>query len=233
MAGKADFVNSIADSVEGISRKQAAEAFEAVFDAITDAPARRATRAKVPGFGSFSVSRARGAQGPQPRDRRVDHHQGEQERPLQGRQGAQGRGQRRSAAASKPLDRAALARETRSPAAPRRRGAFVVAGTSAGSADLPYSRARRCGETPQKKSSQISQLVATVRTTPRSTKRRAEVVTGARRAPTPPGAPQAAGEVEVLEDRPVAEAAEALEGLAGHELRLVAQRQRGRAACAG
>lgn len=55
MASKADLVNSIADSVEGISRRQAAAAFDAVFAAITDA-LKSGDSAKVPGFGSFSVS---------------------------------------------------------------------------------------------------------------------------------------------------------------------------------
>ncbi len=55
MAGKADLVNSIADSVEGITRRQAAAAFEAVFGAIVDA-LKAGESAKVPGFGSFSVT---------------------------------------------------------------------------------------------------------------------------------------------------------------------------------
>lgn len=54
MASKADFVNSLVESV-GLTRKQAAEAFEAVFDSIADA-LKNGENAKVPGFGSFSVS---------------------------------------------------------------------------------------------------------------------------------------------------------------------------------
>jgi DNA-binding protein HU-beta len=54
MAGKTDLVNSIADSVEGITRRQATAAFEAVFDAIV-AALKAGDTAKVPGFGSFSI----------------------------------------------------------------------------------------------------------------------------------------------------------------------------------
>jgi DNA-binding protein HU-beta len=55
MAGKADLVNSIVDSVDGITRRQATEAFDAVFGAITDA-LKAGESVKVPGIGSFNVS---------------------------------------------------------------------------------------------------------------------------------------------------------------------------------
>ena len=55
MAGKADLVNSILDSVDGITRRQATEAFDAVFGAITGA-LKAGESAKVPNFGSFNVS---------------------------------------------------------------------------------------------------------------------------------------------------------------------------------
>ena len=55
MAGKADLINSVVDSVDGLTRRQATEAFEAVFAAIADA-VRSGESAKVPGFGSFSLS---------------------------------------------------------------------------------------------------------------------------------------------------------------------------------
>jgi DNA-binding protein HU-beta len=55
MAGKADLINSIADSVEGLTRRQATAAFEAVFGAITSA-LKAGDTAKIPGFGSFAVS---------------------------------------------------------------------------------------------------------------------------------------------------------------------------------
>lgn len=65
MAGKADLVNSIADSVEGITRRQAAAAFEAVFDAITQA-LKAGDTAKVPGFGSFAVAAREARKGRNP-----------------------------------------------------------------------------------------------------------------------------------------------------------------------
>ena len=55
MAGKADIVNGIVDRVEGLNRRQAAEALDAVITTIVDA-LRSGETAKVPGFGSFSVS---------------------------------------------------------------------------------------------------------------------------------------------------------------------------------
>jgi DNA-binding protein HU-beta len=65
MAGKADLVNGIVDRVEGISRRQAAEAFEAVFDSIV-AALRAGEGAKVPGFGSFSMSERAARKGRNP-----------------------------------------------------------------------------------------------------------------------------------------------------------------------
>ena len=65
MAGKADLVNSIADSVEGITRKQAAAAFEAVFDAIVEA-LKAGETVKVPGVGSFSVTQREARKGRNP-----------------------------------------------------------------------------------------------------------------------------------------------------------------------
>jgi DNA-binding protein HU-beta len=55
MAGKADLINGIVDSVEGLTRRQATEAFEAVFDSITEA-VKSGESAKIPGFGSFTLS---------------------------------------------------------------------------------------------------------------------------------------------------------------------------------
>ncbi len=65
MAGKADLVNGIVDRVEGITRRQAAEAFEAVFDSIVQA-LRAGESAKVPGFGSFSMSERAARKGRNP-----------------------------------------------------------------------------------------------------------------------------------------------------------------------
>ena len=52
---KAQLIDSVADSVEGLTRRQATAAFEAVFAAITEA-VKAGESAKVPGFGSFTLS---------------------------------------------------------------------------------------------------------------------------------------------------------------------------------
>ena len=56
MAGKADIVDYIADNVEGISKKQASEAFESIVDAISK-HLKKGDRVQVPGFGSFAVAK--------------------------------------------------------------------------------------------------------------------------------------------------------------------------------
>ncbi|MEM9293919.1 MAG: HU family DNA-binding protein [Acidobacteriota bacterium] len=66
MAGKADIVDAVVDSVEGITKKQAGEAFDAVFDVITDVLAD-GERVSVPGFGTFSVSHREERKGRNPR----------------------------------------------------------------------------------------------------------------------------------------------------------------------
>lgn len=65
MAGKADIVDAVVNSVEGVSKKQAAETFEAIFDAITDTLAD-GDRVSIPGFGSFSISHRAERQGRNP-----------------------------------------------------------------------------------------------------------------------------------------------------------------------
>ena len=52
---KAELIGNVVDSVEGLTRRQATEAFEAVFAAITEA-VKAGESAKVPGFGSFTLS---------------------------------------------------------------------------------------------------------------------------------------------------------------------------------
>lgn len=54
MAGKADIVEEIAGA-GSLTRKQAAEIFDAVFDSITK-HLKKGDRVQVPGFGSFAVS---------------------------------------------------------------------------------------------------------------------------------------------------------------------------------
>lgn len=65
MAGKADLINSIADSVEGLTRRQATAAFEAIFDAVT-AALKSGEGAKIPGFGSFGVTERAARKGRNP-----------------------------------------------------------------------------------------------------------------------------------------------------------------------
>jgi DNA-binding protein HU-beta len=55
MAGKADIVDYIADNVEGISKRQANQAFESMVAAMC-MHLEKGDRIQVPGFGSFSVS---------------------------------------------------------------------------------------------------------------------------------------------------------------------------------
>lgn len=65
MAGKADIVDAVAGSVDGITKKQAGEAFDAVFDSITGF-LRKGDRVTLPGFGSFSVSKRAARKGRNP-----------------------------------------------------------------------------------------------------------------------------------------------------------------------
>ncbi len=55
MAGKADIVESIASNVEGLTKKQAADAFDEVVATITRL-LKQGDRVQIPGFGSFSVA---------------------------------------------------------------------------------------------------------------------------------------------------------------------------------
>ncbi len=55
MAGKSDIVDFIADNVEGISKKQANEAFESFVEVIC-MHLERGERVQVPGLGSFAPS---------------------------------------------------------------------------------------------------------------------------------------------------------------------------------
>lgn len=55
MAGKADLVNSILDSVDGITRRQAVAGFDAVIDAVAGA-LKAGESVKIPGLGSFTIT---------------------------------------------------------------------------------------------------------------------------------------------------------------------------------
>jgi DNA-binding protein HU-beta len=65
MAGKADIVDALASGVEGLSKKQAGEAFDNVFDTITK-HLKKGDRVQVPGFGSFAVSKRAARKGRNP-----------------------------------------------------------------------------------------------------------------------------------------------------------------------
>lgn len=66
MAGKADIIEKVAEKVEGLSKKQAGEVFEAVIDAITGY-LKKADRVQIPGFGSFAVSSRKARKGRNPK----------------------------------------------------------------------------------------------------------------------------------------------------------------------
>jgi DNA-binding protein HU-beta len=55
VAGKSDIVKKIAGDVEGLSRRQAAQAYDALVAAVADA-LRGGDRVHVPGLGTFSVA---------------------------------------------------------------------------------------------------------------------------------------------------------------------------------
>ena len=65
MAGKADIVEYVADKVEGLTKKQAGEAFEAMVGAIV-AHLKKGDRCQLPGFGSFAVSARKARKGRNP-----------------------------------------------------------------------------------------------------------------------------------------------------------------------
>lgn len=65
MAGKTHIVDAVADSVDGISKKQAGEAFDAVFGSITKF-LRKGEKVTIPGFGGFSVSHRAARKGRNP-----------------------------------------------------------------------------------------------------------------------------------------------------------------------
>ncbi|HUO87197.1 MAG TPA: HU family DNA-binding protein [Thermoanaerobaculia bacterium] len=55
MAGRADIVSRVAERVEGLSRKQAAQAFDAIFETI-EGLLKSGERVQITSFGSFSVA---------------------------------------------------------------------------------------------------------------------------------------------------------------------------------
>jgi DNA-binding protein HU-beta len=65
MPGKADVINAIADQA-GISKKEAAAAFDAFISYIADA-CQSSDRCAVPGLGSFHVTQRKAREGRNPR----------------------------------------------------------------------------------------------------------------------------------------------------------------------
>lgn len=65
MAGKADITESVADGA-GLTRKQAADAVQAVIDSISE-HLQNGERVQLPGLGSFSVSHRAGRTGRNPK----------------------------------------------------------------------------------------------------------------------------------------------------------------------
>jgi DNA-binding protein HU-beta len=65
MPGKGDVINAIADQA-GISKKEAAAAFDAFVSYISDS-CQRGERCAIPGLGSFSVSARKAREGRNPR----------------------------------------------------------------------------------------------------------------------------------------------------------------------
>jgi DNA-binding protein HU-beta len=65
MAGKADIIDHITSSVDGLTKKTAGEALEAAIDAVSKA-LRKGDRVQIPGFGSFAVSKRAARKGRNP-----------------------------------------------------------------------------------------------------------------------------------------------------------------------
>jgi DNA-binding protein HU-beta len=65
MAGKADVINAISEQA-GISKKEAAAAFDAFVNFISDS-CGRGDRCTIPGLGSFSVTDRKAREGRNPR----------------------------------------------------------------------------------------------------------------------------------------------------------------------
>jgi len=65
MTGKSELVNRITDSVEGLTEKQARQAFEVIFEAIADVLSQ-GDSVKIPGFGTFTVTERAARKGRNP-----------------------------------------------------------------------------------------------------------------------------------------------------------------------
>jgi DNA-binding protein HU-beta len=65
MAGKAEVVNHVVGRVDGLSKKQATDAFDAIFDTVADL-LRKGERVQITSFGSFSVTERAAREGRNP-----------------------------------------------------------------------------------------------------------------------------------------------------------------------
>lgn len=71
MPGKVDVVNAISEQA-GISKKEAAAAFDAFISYIADS-CQRGERCAIPGLGSFSVTERKAREGRNPRTKETIH----------------------------------------------------------------------------------------------------------------------------------------------------------------
>jgi DNA-binding protein HU-beta len=65
MTGKAELVNRITDSVEGLTETQAQQAFDVIFEMIADVLSQ-GDSVKIPGFGTFTVAEKAARKGRNP-----------------------------------------------------------------------------------------------------------------------------------------------------------------------
>lgn len=64
---KTDLINDVAKSVDGLTKKKAAEVVDAVFEKIHDA-LKKSDKVQIVGFGTFEVQKRAARQGRNPQD---------------------------------------------------------------------------------------------------------------------------------------------------------------------
>lgn len=69
MAGKADIVDHLVNQLDGVTKKQAGEAFDAIFDYISQSLVD-GDRVQIPGFGTFQISDRKARQGLNPKTKK-------------------------------------------------------------------------------------------------------------------------------------------------------------------
>jgi DNA-binding protein HU-beta len=72
MAGKADMIEHLAGNFDGLTKKLAGEAIDAVFNYIQDALAN-GDRVQIPSFGTFTVGHRKARQGLNPHTKEPMH----------------------------------------------------------------------------------------------------------------------------------------------------------------